>query len=46
MNITPSVVQLKHRVDQLPEFERYLKKTFVQREIGELRYRANAAELI
>ncbi|QWB29866.1 HAMP domain-containing sensor histidine kinase [Exiguobacterium acetylicum] len=35
MNITPSVVQLKHRVDQLPEFERYLKKTFVQREIGE-----------
>ncbi|MEW8975695.1 MAG: ATP-binding protein, partial [Exiguobacterium sp.] len=35
MNITPSVVQLKHRVDQLPEFERYLKKTFVKREIGE-----------
>ncbi|MGX9806395.1 ATP-binding protein [Exiguobacterium acetylicum] len=35
MNITSSVVQLKHRVDQLPEFERYLKKTFVQREIGE-----------
>ncbi len=35
IDIDESIVNLKYRIDQLPEFERYLHQTFVLREIGE-----------
>ncbi|WP_214770942.1 HAMP domain-containing sensor histidine kinase [Exiguobacterium sp. s133] len=35
LDIDESIVNLKYRVDQLPEFERYLHQTFIEHEIGE-----------
>lgn len=35
LDIDESIVNLKYRVDQLPEFERYLHQTFIEHETGE-----------
>lgn len=35
IEIDDSITHLKYQVDQLPEFERYLRQTFVNRETGE-----------
>ncbi|MDI3234372.1 ATP-binding protein [Exiguobacterium antarcticum] len=35
IEVDDSITSLKYQVDQLPEFERYLRQTFVHRETGE-----------